>query len=99
MALFAVVNDRGAAWDWSIPMRSQRDWDAHAAFMDALVEDHFILAGGPLGDEDTAPSILHIVEAFDAEAVDARLATDPWRKSGLLSTTSVRPWTVLLGSL
>jgi hypothetical protein len=37
--------------------------------MYALAAEHFILAGGPLGDEDTAPTVLHIVEAPDAAAV------------------------------
>ena len=52
MPIFVVVRERGSAWDWSRPMRRQAEWDAHAAFMDAMVDERFILAGGPLGGED-----------------------------------------------
>jgi hypothetical protein len=31
-------------------MREQDDWDAHAGFMDGLVDDGFVLLGGPVGD-------------------------------------------------
>ena len=52
-------------------MREQEGWDEHAAFMDGLVEDRFILLGGPLeGDRDT----LHVVDAPSEEEVRARFA-------------------------
>jgi hypothetical protein len=38
MSYFVIVRERGRAWDWAMPMRSQVQWDAHAAFMDALAE-------------------------------------------------------------
>lgn len=99
MPYFAVTVERGAVWDWSLPMRRQQEWDAHAAFMDALVTEHFILIGGPLGDEDKAPRILHVVQAPDESAVLQRLAADPWHRSGMLHIAGIEPWTVLLGSL
>lgn len=96
---FAVVLERGGSWDWSLPMRLQKEWDAHAAFMDALAADGFIVAGGPLGDEDSATRILHIVQAPEKSAVLRRLLEDPWQHNGMLKTGSVEPWTVLLGTL
>jgi len=54
MPYFVVVRERSAGWNWSVPMRQQKEWDAHAAFMDAATEEDFIVAGGPLGDEDSA---------------------------------------------
>jgi uncharacterized protein YciI len=77
-------------------MRGQQEWEAHAAFMDALAEDGFLLAGGPLGGEDDACRVLHVVDATDANAVAARLNEDPWTPHMLL-TLSIEPWTVLLG--
>jgi uncharacterized protein YciI len=97
MPYFVVICERGGDWDWSRPMRRQADWDAHAAFMDALTEEGFIVAGGPLGGEDDAPRVLHVVVANDAEAIEARIAADPWMTKGLLHTVSIEPWTVLLG--
>lgn len=63
MAYYVVIRERGAAWNWSLPMRRQTEWDAHAAFMDALVDKRIILAGGALGGEDDAKRVLHIVNA------------------------------------
>jgi uncharacterized protein YciI len=97
MPYFTVIRERCAAWDWSVPMRRQAEWEAHAAFMDALADAGFIVAGGPLGGEDDAKRVLHIVNAPDANAIETRLAEDPWTPMGLLKTASIEPWTVLLG--
>jgi hypothetical protein len=36
---FAVLRARGAGWDDSRPLDGQRDWPAHAAFMDVTVKE------------------------------------------------------------
>jgi uncharacterized protein YciI len=97
MPYFVVTRERGPNWDWSRPMRRQDEWDAHAAFMDVLTAEGFILAGGPLGGEDDARRVLHIVLANDAGEIERRLAEDPWTPNGLLRTVEIEPWTVLLG--
>jgi uncharacterized protein YciI len=66
--------------------------------MDALAEEGFIVAGGPLGGEDDAARVLHVIEAPDPSAVETRLNADPWTPH-LLTTLSIDPWTVLIGSL
>ncbi|MBV8727081.1 MAG: hypothetical protein JO233_04790, partial [Candidatus Eremiobacteraeota bacterium] len=99
MPYFVVVRERSSGWDWSLPMRQQSQWEAHAAFMDAATEEGFIVAGGPLGDENHAKRVLHVVRALDTGAIEMRLAQDPWTHMRLLKTISVEPWTVLLGSL
>jgi uncharacterized protein YciI len=99
MPYFAVVVERGPAWDWQLPMREQIQWSAHAQFMDALAGDGFILAGGPLGGEDDARRILHIVEASNEIAARERLTEDVWHRLGLLQIATIDPWTVLIGSL
>jgi uncharacterized protein YciI len=74
-------------------MREQAGWDEHARFMDALVDEGFIVLGGPLeGERD----VLHIVEAASRETVHERLAEDNWTQNGMLETVSVEGWTVLL---
>jgi uncharacterized protein YciI len=74
-------------------MREQDGWDEHAAFMDGLVEDGFIILGGPLeGDRET----LHVVDAASEKAVRARFAEDNWAANGMLSVRSVERWTILL---
>ncbi len=96
MGLFIVRLRRGGPWDWSKDLRQQEGWDEHAAFMDALVEDRFILLGGPLqGERDT----FHVVRAESEDAVRRRFAKDPWAPNGMLAPVSIERWTVLLDGL
>lgn len=93
MATFHVVLVRaGPQWDTSRPMEEQSDWPAHAAFMDALVDEGFIVLGGPLADERR---VVHVVEAESEDAVRATLARDPWSGTHLL-VDAVDPWTLRL---
>jgi hypothetical protein len=56
-------------------LEEQSDWPAHAAFMDGLVDDGFIVLGGaPL----RRASVVHAVEAESEDAIRATLARDPW---------------------
>ena len=49
---FAIVRTRGERWDANRPMRQQEQWAEHAAFMDALADDGFVILGGPLGEQE-----------------------------------------------
>jgi hypothetical protein len=40
---YLVEQARGPAWDYSKRRREQAGWDAHAVFMDALVEEGVIV--------------------------------------------------------
>ena len=91
---FAVLRKPGPAWDTALPMRSQQAWTEHAAFMDALADDGFIVLGGPLGD---ATRFLFLVQADGEEDIRERLAADPWVPMDLLRIESIEPWEVLLG--
>lgn len=93
MPYFAVTVEHDLNWDSSRGMREQDEWDAHARFMDELVDEGFIVLGGPVGDRER---VLMAVRADSADAVEARFAEDPWRPMGLLRTTTVEPWEILL---
>ncbi len=97
MPYFVLICERSSGWNWSLPMRRQAEWEAHAAFMDALESEGFIVAGGPLGDEDDAARVMHVVSASDRDAIETCMAQDPWTAMHLLTTVSIEPWTVLLG--
>lgn len=91
--MFLVVLLRsGPRWDASLPLEEQSGWPAHAAFMDGLVEDGFVVLGGPLADEHR---VVHAVEAESEEAVRATFARDPWSDTHLV-VDSVGPWTIRL---
>jgi hypothetical protein len=83
----------GPAWDASRPRREQPGWDAHAAFMDSLVEDGFVVLGGPIGDGE---DVLLAVEAADEAEITDRLQDDPWTPTDQLRVGEIRPWTVWL---
>ena len=91
--MFLVVLRRsGPEWDPARPLEEQSGWLAHASFMDGLVDDGFIILGGPLADEVRNA---HVVEAESEEVVRARLARDPWSETHL-RIDSIDPWTIRL---
>jgi uncharacterized protein YciI len=94
--LFAVTRSHGPAWDDARPLEGQKGWVEHAAFMDALLAEGFVVLGGPL---EGRPEALLIIRATDSEQIRARLDTDPWTAFDLLRTTSIAAWTLRLGSL
>jgi uncharacterized protein YciI len=91
--LFAVVRTKGPAWDHSKPLRAQDGWAEHADFMDGLAACGFVILGGPLGGSD---DVLLAISAASEEEVSATLARDPWSQTEMLTTSSVRPWNILL---
>jgi hypothetical protein len=92
VAYFVVVRRVGSDWDATLPMEQQTGWQAHAAFMDALVERGFVVLGGPLADE---VRVVLAIEADTEDSVRETLAADPWSGSHLL-IDSVDPWTIRL---
>ena len=91
--LYLVRVERGGPWDWSRDMREQPQWNEHASFMNGLVDDGFIVLGGPVeGGRDA----FHVVEAASEDELRARFAQDPWALNGMLTVRSVERWTILL---
>lgn len=91
--MFLVVLRRsGPQWDRSLPLEEQSGWPEHASFMDGLVEEGFIVLGGPLADEQR---VAHAVEADSEDAIHAKLARDPWSQTHL-QIDSIDPWTIRL---
>ena len=78
------------------PLEGQKDWVAHAAFMDALFDQRFAAFAGPL--EGTRDALL-VLRASSAAEIEDRIASDPWTTNGLLITRQISPWQLRLGSL
>jgi uncharacterized protein YciI len=91
---FLVENAKGPAYDHAVARRAQPGWDEHAAFMDDLVADGFVVLGGPIGEGDGENTLL-IVEAENEDAVRERLAGDPWFGT-TLRVESIRQWQIWL---
>ena len=62
---FVVLRRSGPEYDHALPLERQSGWEAHADFMDQLVESGFVVLGGPLADER------RIVLAVEADCEDA----------------------------
>lgn len=93
MPNFAMRLTHGPGWDSSRPIRQQDGWVAHAAFMDGLVDNGFIILGGPVGDGEET---LHVVQAAAEDAIRARRAAYPWAQAGLLRIGTIEPWVLWL---
>jgi uncharacterized protein YciI len=87
-----VLRQSGPEWEPSRPMEQQSGWAEHASFMDGLVEDGFIVLGGPLAHDHR---VAHAVEAESEAAVRALWARDPWSETHLV-VESIEPWTIRL---
>jgi uncharacterized protein YciI len=90
---FLAISSAGHNRDQSKGTREQPFWDEHAAFIDQLVADGFVLMGGPLVDEGGA---LLIVNAEDEEQVREKLKNDPWFEHGILKLESVKRWQIFI---
>ena len=68
-------------------------WDEHAQFINKLIEEGFILMGGPLVDEGGA---LLIVNAEDENEVKGKIENDPWYAHGILKLESIWRWQIFI---
>ena len=90
---FVVTSSAGPNRDLSKGTREQALWDEHAAFIDKLVDDGFILMGGPLVDEGGS---LLILNAEDENEVREKMKNDPWLERGILKQKSIKRWQIII---
>jgi uncharacterized protein YciI len=94
---FVAISIVGPNRDPSKGAREQPFWDEHAAFVDQLVEEAFILMGGPLLDQNGMPQgALLIVNAEDENEVREKLKHDPWFERGILKLESITRWQIFV---
>ena len=86
---YLVISSAGPTRDLSKGTREQPFWDEHAAFIDKLNDEGFILLGGPLEDEGGAILVVH---AADEHEIREKLKNDPWYVRGVLRLESVKRW-------
>jgi uncharacterized protein YciI len=88
-----IVSSAGVNRDSAKGTREQQYWDEHAAFIDGLVDEGFILLGGPLVDEGGA---ILVVYAEDEREVREKMKDDPWYVHGILALESVKRWDIFI---
>ena len=98
MSLFAVIREAGPAWRAG-GIFQQPSVTEHAAFMNTLADQRFVLFGGPFaGTEQGHVRVLLIVDAWSEAEIHRRLADDPWAATGQLRTVNIEPWKILVGA-
>ena len=94
---FLAISSAGPNRDPSKGTREQPFWDEHVVFIDRLVDEGFILMGGPLVGRDGLPQgALLIVNAQDENEVTEKLKNDPWFIRGILKLESVKRWEIFI---
>ena len=85
----------GPTWT-SGSVREQPDWDAHAEFVDALIERRTFVMGGPFGDNSGSMSLL---EGIDVDEARRLIEDDPFMKNGVFVLEEIREWNVFVDEL
>jgi uncharacterized protein len=100
MRLFAVNREAGPAWMDGTGAFTQPGVNDHAAFMNGLAEEGFILEAGPLaGTESGRIRVLLIAAANNETEIVQRLADDPWQLTDRITTTTIELWAPIVGTL
>ena len=99
MSTFAVIREAGPTWADEKGMSEQPAVSEHAAFMNALADQGFVLFAGPLaGSEHGRVRALLIVDAGSEAEIHRRLADDPWSPTDQLQITTIEAWNIFVGA-
>jgi uncharacterized protein YciI len=90
MSIFAVEYTYDERRDEQDAVRPE-----HRTYLRGLAEQGTLLASGPWADG--APGALLVLRTDDAATLDALLADDPFARAGLIASTTVRGWNVVIG--
>ncbi|HEX3237127.1 MAG TPA: YciI family protein [Gaiellaceae bacterium] len=88
-----ILCQAGPEFDSAQPLEEQSGWEEHAAYMDSLVEDGYLVLGGPL----PGGRVAHAMEAESEGELRAIWSRDPWYESHLV-LESIEPWEIRLDS-
>ncbi|HTW56069.1 MAG TPA: YciI family protein [Thermoplasmata archaeon] len=94
MAYYVIRSEQGPEWNPDRPLREQRLWTEHAAYINSLLAADRMLLGGPIGDGTPYRAMVVWVAASEAD-VRARLADDPWYRAGVLRVVSIERWDLI----
>jgi len=98
MTTFAVIREAGPSWAAG-GIYEQPAANDHAAFMNQLGDEGFVLVAGPLaGTENGRVRVLLIADAQSEAEIHRRLTDDPWVQTGQLVTASIEPWKIIVGT-
>ena len=90
MALYAVTYDHPDEAGW------HRHILPHVAWLQDRLRDGSLIASGPFAGSPVKSALL-IVDAPDRPTLDARIATDPFAREGLIENLTIREWDPIFG--
>jgi uncharacterized protein YciI len=85
----------GPTWT-SGSVKEQPEWDAHAEFVDGLVERGTFVMGGPFSDNS---GTMILLEGIDVDEAARILEEDPFMQNGVFELEEIREWTVFVDEL
>lgn len=89
---YVVTSKAGPNRDLSKGSREQQFWDEHAEHIDRLVDNGFIMMGGPFDDGGA----MLIVRAETEDDVRQTLAPDPWYVHQILKLVTIKRWDIFI---
>jgi uncharacterized protein len=98
VSAYAVIRQAGPGWTEG-GIADQPAVAEHAAFMNDLADQGFLLFAGPLaGSEGARVRALLIIDADSEDEIRNHLADDPWVHSDRLLFNSIEPWNLVVGA-
>jgi uncharacterized protein YciI len=85
----------GPTWA-SGSVKEQPEWDAHAEFVDGLIERGTFVMGGPFSDNS---GTMILLEGIDVDEAARILEEDPFMQNGVFELEEIREWTVFVDEL
>jgi uncharacterized protein len=99
VSYFAVIREAGPAWTDGNGIAAQPALAEHAAFMNSLADEGFVLYGGPLAETEHERLRALLIVTADSEAeIHRRLANDPWTRADRLVIATIESWKIMTGA-
>ena len=85
----------GPTWA-SGSVKEQPEWDAHAEFVDGLIERGTFVMGGPFSDNS---GTMILLEGIDVDEAARILEEDPFMQNGVFELEEIREWSIFVDEL
>jgi len=85
----------GPTWK-SGSVREQPDWDAHAVYVNDLIDRGIFVMGGPFADDSGSQSLW---EGVDLEEAHRIVRKDPFMKNAVFELEEIREWNIFVDEL
>ena len=85
----------GPTWSTGT-VREQPDWDAHAVYVNDLIDRGIFVMGGPFADDSGSQSLWEGVDLDEARRI---VHEDPFMENGVFELEEIREWNIFVDEL